>query len=265
MDPLVITVASTNINWTKKDSPYMPETPEEIAEDIINASEEGAAVAHIHARDEKGNITFDPNYYGRIIEKVQKHSNVITQISTGGPPAPVEDKLAPVRELRPHMASLNIKGSSEEIEYTANTMRELEVVPVIEAFNIDMIETANTLIERGLIVQPAHFELVFDMVSDSDKSVLEDYDEMVQRIKAIFPGSIWSRNRGAHNQFAMDVITIMLGGHIRVGLEDNLFLTRGQLAQSSAEFVKRVVRLSQELNRRVATVKEARDLFRIVH
>ncbi len=265
MDPLVITVASTNINWTKKDSPYMPETPEEIAEDIINASEEGAAVAHIHARDEKGDVTFDPNYYGRIIERVQKHSNVIIQISTGGPPVPVEEKLAPIRELRPHMASLNIKGSAKEIEYTANTMRELEVVPVIEAFNIDMIETANTLIERALIRQPAHFELVFDLVSDSDKGVLEDYDEMVQRIKAMFPGSIWSRNRGAHNQFAMDVITIMLGGHIRVGLEDNLFLVRGELAQSSAEFVKRGVHLAAELDRKVASVEEAKQLFKIIH
>jgi 3-keto-5-aminohexanoate cleavage enzyme len=94
---------------------------------------------------------------------------------------------------------------------------------------------------------------------------LEDYDEMVQRIKAMFPGSIWSRNRGAHNQFAMDVITIMLGGHIRAGLEDNLFLTRGQLARSSAEFVKRVVHLSSELNRKVATVEEAKELFKIIH
>jgi 3-keto-5-aminohexanoate cleavage enzyme len=265
MDPLVITVASTNINWTKKDSPYMPENSEEIAEDIIKASNEGAAVAHIHARDEKGNATFDPEYYRRIIEGVRKHCDVIIQISTGGPPAAVEDKLAPIRELRPHMASLNIKGSAGEIEYTANTMRELEVIPVIEAFNIDMIETANTLIEKGLIKQPAHFELVFDLVSDSDKSVLEDYDEMVQRTKAMFPGSMWSRNRGAYNQFALDVITIMLGGHIRVGLEDNLFLTRGQFAQSSAEFVKRVVHLSAELNRKVASVEEAKQLFKIIH
>ncbi len=130
---------------------------------------------------------------------------------------------------------------------------------------MDMIETANTLIGRGLVEQPAHFELVFDLVSESDKNLLEDCHEMIRRIKALFPGSIWSRNRGAHNQFALDVMTIMLGGHIRVGLEDNLFLTGGQLAQSSAEFVKRVVHLSSELNRKVATVQEARKLFKIVH
>lgn len=262
MDPLVITVASTNVNWTKNDSPYMPETPQEIAEDIIKAYEEGAAVAHIHARDEKGNTTFDPKYYRKIIAQVRRHCDMIIQISTGGPPAPVEEKLAPIRELRPDMASLNIRGTPEEIEYTANTMKELEVVPIIEAFNMEMIESANALIKRGLVEQPAHFELVFDLGTESEKTVLEEYDEMIRRVKAIFPGSIWSRNRGAHNQFALDIATLMLGGHIRVGLEDNLFLTPEQLARSSAEFVKRLKRLCVELNRKVATVEEAKALFR---
>ena len=265
MDPLVITVASTNVNRTKKDSPYMPETPEEIAEDIIKAATEGAVVAHIHARDETGKATFEPKYYREIVDRVRKQCDMIVQISTAGPPGPVENKLIPVRELRPDMASLNIRGTPEEIEYTARVLKELKIAPIIEAFNMEMIETANSLIQRRLVEQPAHFELVFDLVAESDKSVLEDYDEMVRRIKAISPGSIWSRNRGAHNQWALDVMTIMLGGHIRVGLEDNLFLEPGKLAKDSAEFVKRVVRLSQELNRRVATVQEARDLFRIVH
>lgn len=265
MDPLVITVASTNVNRTKRDSPYMPETPAEIAKDIIKASEQGAAVAHIHARDEQGNATFEPKYYRKITEQVREHCDIIIQISTAGPPGPVENKLFPVRELHPDMASLNIRGTPEEIEYTAHVLKELEVVPIIEAFNMEMIETANTLIRRGLVEQPAHFELVFDLVSESDKNLLEDYHEMIRRIKALFPGSIWSRNRGAHNQFALDVMTIMLGGHIRVGLEDNLFLTRGQLARSSADFVKRVVHLSSELNRKVATVQEAKELFKIIH
>ena len=191
--------------------------------------------------------------------------DIIIQISTGGPPAPVEDKLASIRGLHPEMASLNIKGSTEEIEHTARVLKDLGVAPIIEAFNIEMIETANTLIEKGLIRQPAHFELVFDLVRDSDKSVLEDCEEMVKRIKAMWPGSIWSRNRGASNQYALDVITIMLGGHIRVGLEDNLLLPQGQLAQGSAEFVKRVKHLSEALNRKVATVRETKQLFKISH
>lgn len=265
MDPLVITVASTNINWTKKDSPYVPETPEEIAEDIIKAYKEGASVAHIHARDEKGRVTFDPKHFRRIVELAKNECDMIIEFSTGGPPAPIEEKLAPIRELRPDRASLNIRGSQEEIEYTANVMRELGVSPVIEAFNLDMIEKANELIKRGLIKSPAHFELVFDLVSVLDKTVLTDYEEMIKRIKALHPGSIWSRNRGAHNQFALDVITIMLGGHIRVGLEDNLFITQGQFAKSSAEFVKRVKHLSETLQRRVATAEEVKKISQTYH
>lgn len=264
MDPLVITVASTNIKWTKKDSPYMPETPEEIAEDIVKAFQEGASVAHIHARDENGKVTFDPKHFRKIIEKVRRQCNILIELSTGGPPAPIEEKLAPIRELHPERASLNIRGSMEEIEYNAKVIKELGVVPVIEAFNMEMIETANRLIEEGLIKQPAHFELVFDLISDSKKDVLEDYEEMVRRIKMLPPGSIWSRNRGAHNQLALDVITIMLGGHVRAGLEDNLFLKQGRLAKNSAQFIKRVSKLSKTLNRKVATVEEAKKLFKIV-
>jgi len=95
--------------------------------------------------------------------------------------------------------------------------------------------------------------------------VLEDYDEMVQRIKAMFPRSIWSRCRGAYNQFALDVMTIMFGGHIRAGLEDNLFFAPGQLAHGSAQFVKRIRQLSAVLNRKVATIEEAKELFKITH
>lgn len=265
MEPLIITVASTNTKWTKKDSPYMPETPEEIADDIVKAYREGAAVAHIHARDENGKVTFDPKYFRKIVERVRKQCNIIIELSTAGPSVTVEEKLAPIRELLPDRASLNIRGSNEEIEYTARVMEELGVVPVIEAFNLEMIEAANTLIKKGLIKQPAHFELVFDLVSESDKSVLEDYSELLKRIGLIHPGSLWSRNRGAANQFALNVMTIMLGGHIRVGLEDNLFIVRGELAQSSAEFVKRVQKLSRALNRNVATVEEAKQLFGISH
>jgi 3-keto-5-aminohexanoate cleavage enzyme len=265
MDPLIITVASTNIKWTKKDSPYVPETPEEIAEDILKAYREGATVAHIHARDEQGKVTFDTRYFRKIVELVRKESDILIELSTGGPSAPVEEKLAPIRALRPDHTSLNIRGSAEEIEYSANVMKKLGVIPVIEAFNIEMIETANTLIRREVIKQPAHFELVFDLESESSRSVLEDYDEMLRRIKALHPGSIWSRNRGAHNQFALDVMTIMLGGHIRVGLEDNLFMAKGKLAQNSGEFVKRVKSLAQALNRKVATVEEVRRFSRDNH
>lgn len=263
MDPLVITVASTNVNWTKKDSPYIPETPEEIARDIVLAYREGATVAHIHARDETGKPTFDTRYFRKIVELVKKECDIIIQLSTGGHPAPIEKKLAPIRELRPEMASLNIRGNLEEIEYTAKVMKDLGVIPVVEAFNVGMIETANSLIKKGLINTPAHFELVFDLMGDSKKGLIDDYEELIRRVKMLPDGSIWSRNRGAQNQFALDVITIMLGGHIRIGLEDNLFLMNGKLAQGSIDFIKIIKLLSQTLGRKIANVEETKRVYKV--
>ncbi|MGQ9645483.1 MAG: 3-keto-5-aminohexanoate cleavage protein [Thermodesulfobacteriota bacterium] len=125
MDPLIITVASTNIKWTKKDSPHVPKTPEEIAEDILKAYREGATVAHIHARDEHGRVTFDTKYFRKIVELVRKESDILIEFSTGGPPAPIEEKLALIEELFPGHASLNIRGSIEGIEYLAKVMKGL--------------------------------------------------------------------------------------------------------------------------------------------
>jgi len=261
MDKLIITVAPTNTKWFKKDNPNMPETPEEIAADAIAAYREGAVIAHIHARDENGMETFETEYFRKIVEKIRSETDMIIQLSTAGAAATYQEKLIPIRELGSDMASLNIRGSDEEIEYNAAFMKEHGIVPIIEAFDMGMIEKANTLIERGLVQKPAHFELVFDLESEPGKTLLDDIDELSKRARALYPGSIWSRNRGAHNQFALDSLTIQLGGHIRVGMEDNLFITPGHHAANSTAFVKRVKKLCQTFDREIATVREARELL----
>ncbi|MBW1695686.1 MAG: 3-keto-5-aminohexanoate cleavage protein [Deltaproteobacteria bacterium] len=261
MEKLVITVAPTNTKWFKKDNPFMPETPEEIAEDVIKAYHEGAVVAHIHARDDLGQETFETKYFRKIVERIRTETDMIIQLSTAGAAVPFKEKLIPIGELKSDMASLNIRGSDQEIEYNAKFMKDNGITPIIEAFDLGMIKKANRLIEEGIIEQPAHFELVFDLESVPGKSFMEDAEEMINRIKAMWPGSIWSRNRGAHNQFQLDAMTIILGGHIRVGLEDNLFISPGQMAKGSYQFVIRTRKLCNALDRQVASVEEARKLF----
>ena len=107
------------------------------------------------------------------------------------PAVPYRQKLEPILELKADMASLNIQGPDEEIEYNAEFMKDHNVVPIIEAFDMGMIEKANRLIENGLVDQPAHFELVFDLESRPDKSFIEDVDELSRRVKAIWPKSDW--------------------------------------------------------------------------
>ncbi len=261
MEKLIITVAPTNTKWFKKDNPNMPETPDEIAADIVKSYQEGAVIAHFHARDDEGQETFDIGFFRKIVDRIRSETDMIIQPSTAGGTVSYKEKLLPIRELKSDMASLNIRGSDEEIEYNARFMKEHGIIPIIEAFDMGMIEKANRLIERGLVDQPAHFELVFDLESPPEKAFMEDLDEMLKRVKAIWPGSIWSRNRGAHNQFQLDAMTILLGGHIRVGLEDNLFIAPGQLAVDSAQFVRRTKELCKALGREVASVEEARRLL----
>lgn len=261
MEKIIITVAPTNTKWFKKDNPHMPETPEEIAQDAIAAYREGAVIAHIHARDENGRTTFETTYFRQIVDRIRAETDMIIQLSTAGAAASYQEKLIPIRELGSDMASLNIRGSDEEIEYNAAFMKDNGIVPIIEAFDMGMIEKANHLIETGRVRQPAHFELVFDLEGDSGKNFLDDMDELSRRVRALYPGSIWSRNRGAHNQFALDAVTILLGGHIRVGMEDNLSISPGQNAAGSAEFVRRVKKLCEMFGRQIATVEEARKLL----
>ncbi len=261
MEKLIITVAPTNTKWFKKDNPNMPETAAEIAADVIDAYHEGAVIAHIHARDENGRESFKVEHFKEIVDRVRGETDMIIQLSTGGSPAPYKEKLIPIYELKSDMASLNIRGSDEEIEYNAAFMKDNGIIPIIEAFDLGMIEKANRLIERGLVEQPPHFELVFDLVDTSEKPLLDDIDELSKRVRAIWPGSIWSRNRGAHNQFQLDAVTVLLGGHIRVGMEDNLFIAPGRKASGSAQFVRRVKRLCDLFEREVATVEEAKTLL----
>jgi len=188
---------------------------------------------------------------------------MIIQLSTFGTVS-YEEKMIPIRELRPDMACLNMKCSLEEIEFSAKIMKELGIIPVfeIETSDVGAIERANQLIERSLIEQPAHFDLAFDKENIPGKSLLDNFDDLSKRIKTLWPGSIWSRARGAQNQFELDAMTILLGGHVRVGLEDNLYILPNQLAESSAQFSRRVRELSSKLSREVATVEEARRLIR---
>jgi 3-keto-5-aminohexanoate cleavage enzyme len=261
MEKLIITVAPTNTKWFKSDNPHMPQTPDEIARDAIEAFQEGAVVAHIHARDEDGQMTFETKYFRKIVERIRAETDMIIQLSTAGAAVPYKKKLEPIFELKSDMASLNIQGADEEIEYNAKFMRDHGIVPIIEAFDMGMIEKANRLIEKGLVSQPAHYELVFDLESKPDKSLIEDFDELLSRVKAIWPGSVWSRNRGAKHQFELDALTIMLGGHLRVGMEDNIYISQDQLASGSAEFVKRVKKLCKIYGREIASTNDAKKIF----
>lgn len=263
MDSLIITVASTGGKWKRDDSPYVPMTQEQIIVDIVEAFNEGASIAHIHARDDAGNQTFDPKYFANIIENVKKQCPILIQISTGFLEGQIKEKMVPLLELHPDMASLNIKGTIDEVCMAAEKMKYFGVKPVIEAFDLSMIETSKELIKKGIVEGPVFYETVFDLERKAPVPVISDFEELISRLKAMPKERIWSITRGCDNQLSLGIMAILLGGHVRVGLEDNLHFDSQNMAKSSSQFVRRIVDNARSIGRKIASVDETRNILKL--
>lgn len=269
MEKLIITAALTGAEVTRKEQPNLPITPDEIAEAAYEAYKAGVAMVHVHARDIEGNATQDYEVYKEIKEKIEAKCPVIFQPSTGGAVwhSP-EERLQPV-ELRPEMATLScgtcnfgpdvFMNSEEYMESFAKKMKELRVKPELEIFERGMINNALKLVKKGLIEAPLHFDFVMG-VPGAIPGELRDLLYLVDSIPA---GSTWTAAGIGRYELSLAVAAITLGGHVRVGFEDNIYYSKGVLAKSNAELVERVARLSRELGREVATPDEAREILKI--
>lgn len=267
MEKLIITAALTGAEVTKDIQPSLPVSPDEIAEAAYECYKAGASIVHIHARDEEGNPTQSFEVYKEIKEKIEAKCNVIVQPSTGGATWHTpEERLQPV-ELKPEMATLScgtcnfgnevFMNSGEYIEKFAIRMQELGVKPEIEVFERGMIENAKRLIKKGLLKEPAHFDFVLG-VPGACPGTPEDLMHMKSCLPA---GSTWTVAGIGRSETPLATMAIILGGHVRVGFEDNVYYSKGILAKSNAELVERVVRLANELGRPVATPDETRELL----
>ncbi|KXG76232.1 3-keto-5-aminohexanoate cleavage enzyme [Thermotalea metallivorans] len=269
MQKLIITAALTGAEVTKSQQPNLPVTPDEIAEAAYACYQAGASIVHVHARDKEGNPTQSYEVYKEIKEKIEAKCNIIVQPSTGGATWHTpEERLQPV-ELRPEMATLScgtcnfgsdvFMNSEEYIEKFAKRMKELGVKPEIEVFERGMIENALRLVKKGLLDTPVHFDFVLG-VPGACPGTPEDLMHMVRSIP---PGSTWTVAGIGRAETPLAVMAIILGGHVRVGFEDNIYYHKGVLAESNAQLVERIVRISKELGREVATPDEAREILGI--
>ncbi len=269
MDKLIITAALTGAEVTRKNQPNLPLTPDEIAEAAYQCYLAGASIVHIHARDKEGNPTQSYDVYKEIKEKIESKCNIIFQPSTGGAVwhGP-DERLQPV-ELKPEMATLSagtcnfgpdvFMNSQEYMEKFAIRMKELGVKPEIEVFERGMIENAKSLVKKGLVDTPLHFDFVLG-VPGACPATAED---LMYMVKSIPEGSTWTVAGIGRHELPLATMGIMLGGHVRVGFEDNVYYGRGQLAESNAQLVERIVRIAKELGREIATPDEAREILKI--
>lgn len=269
MEKLIITAALTGAEVTKEKQPYLPVTPDEIAEAAYECYKAGASIVHVHAREKDGSPTQSYEVYKEIKEKIEAKCNIIFQPSTGGAVwhSP-EERLQPV-ELAPEMATLScgtcnfgsdvFMNSEEYIEKFAKRMKELGVKPEVEVFERGMINNALRLVKKDLIESPLHFDFVLGVPGACPGTP----DDLIHMIRSVPMDSTWTVAGIGRSELPLATMAIVLGGHVRVGFEDNIYYSKGVLARSNAQLVERVVRIAKELEREVATPDEAREILGI--
>ena len=273
MEKLIITAALTGSGPTRENSPHIPYSPTEIAAEALRCWRAGAAVVHVHVRDpETGQPAFERKLFAEVVERVRAESDILINLTTSafnleGPDAG-ERRLMPV-ELGPDLCSLdigslNFRGRvfinpSEWVELAADRMRKAGVKPEMEVFDLGHVRQAGNLVERGLVADPPYFQLCMGIAWGAEADV-----DTLLTMKAKLPaGSQWSVLGVGQRQLPITTHAMLIGGHVRVGFEDNLFLSRGVLAESNARFVERTVTLARLLQREVANCEEARSILGI--
>ena len=266
---LIITIAPTGMIPTKKDTPYVPITPEEIAADVYEAYKLGASIAHVHARDELGKPTYKKDVYKKIFSEIKKKCpDIIICASTSGRVTPQVEHRGEVLDLYPEMASLTMGSLNfpqhpsvnpmETIKGLAKIMKDKGILPELEVFEAGFINTAKYLVKKGYIKEPLHFCLLLGSLG----SVSANLSDLTYLVSSLPDRCNWSATGIGRFQTQINVAAILMGGHVRVGVEDSIYYNypNAELATNS-NLVKRIVRIAEELSREIATPDETRAIL----
>ena len=271
MEKLIITAAVTGAAPTREQNPNVPYSPKEIVEEALRCWRAGAQVVHIHVRDpSSGRPVFEKGYFQEVVERVRADSDMIINLTTSAFNLQGENideqRLMPAT-LEPDICSLDVGSLNFRgrvfinpvhwVEKAVKRMRELGVKPEIEVFEVGHVMYACSLIERGLLDAPPYFQICLGIPwgSPADLSSLLAIRSRLPR------GCQWSALAIGTSQLPITTHALLIGGHIRVGFEDNLYLEKGIKAKSNAQFVERAVTLSRLLQREVATCSEAMKIL----
>lgn len=296
MSKIIVTAAITGSIHVPSMSPYLPITPDEIAEDAVKAYEAGASVAHIHARDPKtGQPSSNPDYFREILQKIKERCDLVVCTTTGGGLGMTkEQRIGVVPAFKPELASFNM-GSfnfalypvAEKInnykydwekpyyEFTedfvfTNTfktmkfffekMNETQTRPELEIYDVAMVNNAAQMIKEGYLKQPIYLQFVLGILGGLPATV-GNLLTLYNTAKELIGDFSWSVCAAGKEQLKICAAALALGGNVRVGLEDSLYVGKGILAKSSADQVEKVVTIAKQLGYDIASPDEAREML----
>ena len=265
----IITVATTGAFPTKQDNPNIPLTPTEIANDVYECWQAGAAIAHLHMRDDQGKGTMNIEKFRETVGLIREKCDIVINLTTSGDlNATDETRMEHVIDLKPELASYDCGSMNwahsglfinhpKFLEKLGQVMIDNNVRPEIEIFDAGMFYNSLYYIKKNLIKTPAYYQLVLGAAGGTAATV-----ENLVYLRNLLPADAhWSAFGIGKGHMPVLMATLALGGHVRVGMEDNVFYSKGQLAESNAQFVARAVRLANEAGRPAATPAEARAIL----
>jgi len=268
-DALLITVAGVGAEVMRSQQPHLPLLPDEVGEEYGRACDAGATIGHVHGRRPDGTPTQDLETFRAYSAAIRARCPIVQQFSTGGAVGmDVEERIAALA-LKPDMATLTLgtcnfgddifENSLPTIRTILGRIRQFGIVPELEIFDDGMLATADFLFGKGLLAPPAHFDFVLGVPGAAAATP----ENLTHFARSIPVGCTWTVAGIGRRQTAMATMAIAMGGHVRVGFEDNIFYRKGELADSNARFVERVVRIAREVGREPASISEARQMLRL--
>ncbi|MCP4352367.1 MAG: 3-keto-5-aminohexanoate cleavage protein [Desulfobacterales bacterium] len=265
--PLIISCPVVGAELTRDVYPNLPLTPEEIAEAAKGAVKAGATIIHLHVRDEQGNPTQRVDVFETVTKKIRERCDCILQYSTGGAVGtPLGERCGPV-ELKPDMATLSMgtlnfgpdvyENTENTIQTISRVIQENKVMAELEIFDYGMMETVDRFSKKGWLPEKFHVDFVLGIPG----GMTGDVRNLILLKDRLAADQAWTVAGVGRYQLPLSTHAIAMGGHVRVGIEDNIYYRKGEMTSSNAQLVERVVRIAKELDRPVATVKEARELL----
>jgi 3-keto-5-aminohexanoate cleavage enzyme len=266
MDPVIITCAPVGAEVMPDQTPHLPITPQQLGETAAKIRAAGASIIHVHCRNDDGTNTHAVERFRDAYRAIRAKSDLIVQFSTGGAIGMTPDERAAVLELRPEMGSLTcgtvnfgddvFENSFPIMRAILKKMHEYGVRPELEIFDLGHLDNARRLEREGLLRFPQHVDFVLGVPGGLAATV----QNLARLVDYLPPGCTWSVAGIGRQQLPMAMAALAMGGHVRVGLEDNIYYAKGRLA-TNEELVARVARLAEELGRPVATPDQARAIL----